>query len=281
MIEELKNIWRACFNDADAYIDLYFSERYLPKNTFVHCQAGRGVAMMTLLPVTVVTPHEELAARYLYAVATLPEFRNKGFSLSLAQQADEQARDENCALEIVAPATPELFHFYARQGFSTIFHHRIIRFSADEITRADTLEGLPLRDAETFFALRERYFAPCGFFVRWDSAALQYTVKESRLLQGDVYYFSKNGDEGYVVVAPEGDVLLLKEVALTPALEPEALCFLKRQYAHCRHFICRLAVGSPLREKQGNIVPVAMLKWLIPPPPAISTAHAYINLLKN
>jgi GNAT superfamily N-acetyltransferase len=278
MIEELKNIWRVCFNDADAYIDLYFSERYLPKNTFVHCEAGRGVAMLTLLPATVVTPHEELAARYLYAVATLPEFRHKGLSLSLAQQADEQAREENRALEIVVPATPELFHFYARQGFSTAFYHRIVRFPADEIMHTDALEGLPLQDAETFFTLRERYFAPGGFFVRWDSAALQYIIKESRLLQGDVYYFSKNGDEGYVVVTPDGDALLLKEIALSPTLATEALYFLKRRYAHCRHFICHLAVDSPLWEKQGNIVPLAMLKWLIPPPAAIATAHAYINL---
>ncbi|MDR2802450.1 MAG: GNAT family N-acetyltransferase [Prevotellaceae bacterium] len=281
MIEELKNIWRACFNDADAYIDFYFSERYCPKNTFVHCETGRGVAMMTLLPATVVTPHEEFAARYVYAVATLPEFRNKGISFSLAQQADEQARTENCALEIVVPATPELFHFYARQGFSTTFYHRIVEFSADEIAPADVLEGTPLQEAETFFTLRERYFATDGFFVRWDSAALQYILKESRLLQGDVYYFSQGDDDGYVVVEPKNNIMLLKEVALTPALAPAALHFLKQRYAHCRRFICHLAVNSPLWAKRGTTEPLAMLKWLIPPPAAISTVHAYVNLLKN
>jgi hypothetical protein len=100
-------------------------------------------------------------------------------------------------------------------------------------------------------------------------------------LQGDVYYFSKNDDEGYIVVAPDGDALLLKEVALSPALAPEALYFLKRRYAHCRNFICHLAVNSPLWATQGSVVPLAMLKWLTSPPAAISTDHAYINLLKD
>ena len=277
----MKNIWRTCFNDADRYIDLYFSERYRPENTLVYCKAGRGVAMMTLLPATVVTPHKEFTARYVYAVATLPEFRNKGFSFALAQQADEQAMAEKCALEIVVPATPELFPFYARQGFSTVFYSRVVKFSAGEIAPAEALEGVPLQDAETFFNLRERYFAPGGFFVRWDSAALQYILKESRLLQGDVYYFSQNNDEGYIVVEPKGDSLLLKEIALTPALTPAALYFLKQRYAHCRCFICRLAVDSPLWVKQGSTVPLAMLKWLIPPPATVSTVHAYVNLLKD
>ena len=281
MIEELKNIWRTCFNDADRYIDLYFSERYRPENTLVYCKAGRGVAMMTLLPATVVTPQKEFTARYVYAVATLPEFRNKGFSFALAQQADEQARAENCALEIVVPATPELFPFYARQGFSTVFYRRVVKFSAREIAPAETLEGVSIQEEETFFNLRERYFAPGGFFVRWDSAALQYILKESRLLQGDVYYFSQNDDEGYIVVEPRGDILLLKEVAITPALAPAALYFLKQRYAHCRSFICHLAVDSPLWAKQGTTVPLAMLKWLISPPATVSAIHAYVNLLKD
>ncbi|MDR3350121.1 MAG: GNAT family N-acetyltransferase [Prevotellaceae bacterium] len=281
MIEELKNIWRACFNDSDRYIDFYFSERYRSENTLVYCKAGRGAAMMTLLPATVVTPHKEFAARYVYAVATLPEFRNKGFSFALAQQADEQARAENCALEIVAPATPELFPFYARQGFSTVFYRRVVKFSAEEIAPEEALEGAPLSEAGTFFNLRERYFAQGCFFVRWDSAALSYILKESRLLQGDVYYFSQGDDEGYAVTAPSGDALLLKEVALTPALAPAALYFLKQQYAHCRYFICHLAVDSPLWAKRGTTVPLAMLKWLIPPPAAVSTINAYVNLLKD
>ncbi|MDR3133824.1 MAG: GNAT family N-acetyltransferase [Prevotellaceae bacterium] len=281
MTEELKNIWRACFNDAGKYIDFYFSERYRPENTLVYCREGRGVAMMTLLPATVVTPAGTFAARYVYAVATLPAFRNKGFSFALSQQAEEQARAEKCTLQIVAPATPELFRFYERQGFSTAFYRRTVEFSAEEIAPAGALEGTPLQEEDTFFTLRERYFAPGDFFVRWDSGALQYILKESRLLHGDVYYFSQNEDEGYVVAAPENDALLLKEVALTPALAPAALYFLKRRYPQCRRFACHLAVGSPLWETRGTVAPLAMLKWLVPPPATVSTIHAYVNLLKD
>jgi GNAT superfamily N-acetyltransferase len=281
MIEELKNIWRLCFNDSDACIDFYFSERYRPENTLVYCKAGRGVAMMTLLPMTVVTPHGAFSARYLYAVATLPEFRNRGFSFSLSQQADEQAKAEKCALEVVVPATPELFRFYAQQGFTTAFYRRVVSFSADEIVPAAVLEGSPLLDVEKFFDLREHYFSAGGFFVRWDGTALQSVLKESRLLQGDVYCFSREDEEGYAVVAPDGDTLLLKEVALTPALAPAALCFLKQRYAHCRRFVCHLAVDSPLWKGRGTTVPLAMLKWLVTPPPAVSTGNAYVNLLKD
>ena len=45
---------------------------------------GAPVSMLSLLPVTVTIGGEKHAARYVYAVATLPEYRRKGYASKVA-----------------------------------------------------------------------------------------------------------------------------------------------------------------------------------------------------
>jgi GNAT superfamily N-acetyltransferase len=279
-VSELKHLWSACFHDSIPYINQFFSQRYKPENTLVHRENGRAVAMLTLLPVTVVTPRGTLPARYVYAVGTLPEYRGRGISSALARQADSYMQAEGCALALVVPATDSLFAFYAQQGFSTAFYRRRVTWPVAEIGGEATAAVSPLRDIPRFYALREQHFGHSGFFVRWDEDALRYALHECRLSGGDIYRFSGAGTEGYIVAEPEGATVCLKEIALAPELATAALAFLKKQYAGSTRFECRLMPHSALWPTMGVPEPVAMLKWFIPPP-AISLQNAYISLLKD
>ncbi len=174
LLDELKHIWKVCFDDDDDYIGLYFSQRYRAENTLVHSEAGRAVAMMTLLPVAIVTPEKVYEGRYVYAVATLPAFRGRGIASALTRRAGLHMKENGTDLAVVVPAASGLFDFYTRQGYTLGLYRRVVTFSAHEIDAAPFLQGTPLTDAHRFYALREQRFGQCGFFVRWDVAALAY-----------------------------------------------------------------------------------------------------------
>jgi len=197
MPDELKNIWKICFDDDEAYPDLYFSQYYRPENTLTHAADGKTVAMTTLLPATVITGFGNLKARYVYAVATLPDYRGQGFSRLLAAQADERMRAEGCALALVVPASERLFAYYAQQGFTVAFFRRVVSFPAADIpdTGDNKLNGIKLDDIKKYFALSESHFAGCGFFVRWDTTILTNVVQECRISGGDFFYFSNRNAE--------------------------------------------------------------------------------------
>jgi ribosomal protein S18 acetylase RimI-like enzyme len=279
MVGELKHLWQSCFDDEAAYMDLYFDRYYAPEQTLVHAVDGRAVSMMTLLPATLVGNGRTHRARYLYAVGTLPAYRQQGLSTQLAAQADARMRAEGCELALVVPASAPLFAFYARQGFTVAFYRRVVSFAASAIDVAGAVAGLALRDTDRWRALRERYFAPNDFFVRWDTRLLSYALDECLMSRGDLFYFAGGGAGGYVLTEPKGAEVVVKEAALPPALAPQALAFLKRQYTGATRFTFHLSPRSPLWRGRGRLEPVGMWKWLTLPPPA--AASSYIGLLQD
>ena len=73
-VEQLKAIWRACFDAEEEYLHLYFSTRYRPDQTLVLEEDGQILGMLTLLPCTLrVFCQGEwrlYRASYLFAVGT-------------------------------------------------------------------------------------------------------------------------------------------------------------------------------------------------------------------
>ena len=51
-VEQLKAIWRVCFDAEEEYLHLYFSTRYRPDQTLVLEEDGQILGMLTLLPCT-------------------------------------------------------------------------------------------------------------------------------------------------------------------------------------------------------------------------------------
>jgi predicted acetyltransferase len=282
MIEELKHIWNVCFDDGEAYSNLYFSHGYSPGNTLVHTVDGRAVAMLSLLPATLVTPHGERKARYVYAVATLPAFRGRGFSSLLAAQADARMRAEDCALAIVVPASEALVHFYRKQGFVPAFFRRTASFATSVKVQADPLEGRSVDHTENeiqkISALRERFFSATGCFVRWDAGILSYILRECRIGGGGAFFFSDRRDEGYTIVERENETLFVREIAVAQHLAPRVLAFLRHHYADCKTIIFHLPIRSPLWNDHRVVQPAAMCKWLTRP---CALAEGYFGLLDS
>jgi predicted acetyltransferase len=282
VIEELKHIWNVCFDDDEAYGNLYFSHAYSPENTLVHTVGGRAVAMLSLLPATLVTPAGERKARYVYAVATLPAFRGQGFSRQLAAQADAQMRAEGCELAIVVPASDALVGFYSRQGFAPAFFQRAVSFRTNRPDGFVPPEGISSDDTESgiqkIVTWRERFFSTGGCFVRWDAGLLSYAVRECRIAGGGAFYFSERDDEGYIIVEREGDTVTVKETAASPTLAPRLPAFLRQRYADSKTITFYLPPHSPLWSGHGLVRPAAMCKWFTPP---CALTDGYFGLLGN
>lgn len=108
------SLWLSCFDDSSegelaAFLSL------LPDDTRV-LQARvdeRAVCQGVLLPLS-------LAGRrgyYLYALATHPEFRGRGYMKELLRTAREMAVAEGLDFLALIPATPALAEAYRRAGF--------------------------------------------------------------------------------------------------------------------------------------------------------------------
>ena len=77
-MSRFKELWEVCFGDEASYIDFYMENRMTDSNMLVLHEDGKIVSMASFLPVNYEHNGEETAARYVYAVATLPEIPGTG-----------------------------------------------------------------------------------------------------------------------------------------------------------------------------------------------------------
>jgi GNAT superfamily N-acetyltransferase len=118
---QVLRIWRACFGDEESYV------RFFWENCFPLCRGlayeadGRVVSMLFLLPCALAHKKMYLPAEYVYAVATLPEYRGRGYAAALVREAGLLAQTEGKSALCLRPADEGLYGYYAKLGFVKAF----------------------------------------------------------------------------------------------------------------------------------------------------------------
>ena len=77
--KSLKTLWHEVFGDTDVYIDTFFRELYRPGMASVVEEDGKIVAAAYAVPFG--------AVRYIFAVATKPEYRGRGYGRAVVLAA--------------------------------------------------------------------------------------------------------------------------------------------------------------------------------------------------
>jgi GNAT superfamily N-acetyltransferase len=89
-LKELKELWKLCFGDDDRYIDFYYRNRDWVKETAVLVQDGRIASMLTMIPVDLLDKYGKVRrASMLFAIATHPDFRKRGYAEQLIEYSNE------------------------------------------------------------------------------------------------------------------------------------------------------------------------------------------------
>ncbi len=111
-VSACRELFELAFSEGDrSFGDLLFAA-YAPDCLRVIEEEGVLKSMLFSIPYDLQTANGRVAARYIYAVATAPEARGKGYAGELLRR--EIARGEPLFLR---PSSPSLFDFYGKAGF--------------------------------------------------------------------------------------------------------------------------------------------------------------------
>lgn len=202
--EYLIELWNQCFGDDRQYIELYLENRFETENMFVIYEDNRPVSMASLLPVKITINGNKENARYVYAVATLPAYRNKGYASKLIRHAAERVKEPL----ILQPADRDLQEYYEKHGFVDAFGESPCWIYAGKCTETASVPSIgenDLRAAETvseqdeldelgnwsvadasekeYKLVRDKAFEKEGY-VEWDEQAIAYAIKENLFCGG-------------------------------------------------------------------------------------------------
>ena len=172
--EEINKIWETCVGDDAELVDFYLDKRMTEDNMLLICQDGHAVSMASFLDMNIRDGEEWKPAKYVYSVATLPEYRGRGYAAKILKKAEEIF---NMPLVLV-PAEKELVGYYRKVGFTEaypserllekqdvpeLFAAELNSYSVEEITAAE------------YKKIREQKLMRDGF-IAWDEAAIRFAM---------------------------------------------------------------------------------------------------------
>lgn len=171
--EQLRSLWQLAFGDSEEFIHLFFDTAYAPER----CQT--------------ITIDDQVAAAlywfdtecggqkfaYIYAVATHPDFRNRGLCRELMERTHALLAEQGYDGALLMPAEAGLRQMYGKMGYRDCCNISAFSCAAGE--------EIPVRriSKEEYARLR-RAFLPLGSVIQ-EGANLDYLETFARFYAGD------------------------------------------------------------------------------------------------
>ncbi len=196
---QMRQIWRTCFDDDEAFIALFFTYSNYWRAMVVE-EDNVLISMLFALPTT-------NDFWYIYACATLPQYRQRSAMAQLLNAVYQRALNEKQKGIVIVPADNHLREYYKKHGFIDTFSLKKAIFtpananSEIEETELSTAEIVRLRD--DFF---NNSFA-------WSETHINLVRQTLQLAHGDIVTFKYQNALGYAVCEPTNH-LIVKELAI-------------------------------------------------------------------
>ena len=201
-IPQLRQLWQLAFGDSEEFIHLFFSTAYDPRRCRLITLEGRTAAALYWFDVHCCG--RKMA--YIYAVATHPDFQNRGLCRRLMADTHALLAELGYTVTLLVPGEPRLREMYAKMGYQNCG-------GMDTISCTAAKTAVPLRpiDKEEYAALRRNYLPEGGVIQERENLSYLETFAQ--------FYA---GEDFLLTAAPDGPLLngieLLGNTAAAPGI---------------------------------------------------------------
>ena len=119
--QAVRDMWKICFGDSDAYMDIYFNHKYRNENTLIYIEDQKPVASLQMLCYNFSFHGSEIPIAYLSGLCTLPDYRSRGYMKQLIINSYQVAKEREAPLMVLVPQDKGVMSYYERFGFAQTF----------------------------------------------------------------------------------------------------------------------------------------------------------------
>lgn len=238
--EDIQAIWQSSFGDEEEYIDFFIKNRMTEDTMLLYYLGDKVVSMASFLPVEYCREEGNIPSRYVYAVATLPEYRGCGYASMILEFAKKHYGEPL----ILSPAAEGLIAYYERLGFKRAFTET--QETVDDDIQAmelsvsgEVADNYDLSEqitGETYAKIRDAHFMQEGF-VRWTAEAVDYAIEENAFCGGKTLMVSSEQEltkKSVLMYRVEENCLVVEETTLSGGeLKELLLRLLEESGAEC------------------------------------------------
>ena len=122
-ISDIRHIYRKCFDASDEYIDFFLKNAH--GHTLVYEQEGKAISVVQTMSISYISSsrtrghRDSHAGVYICGLATLPEYRSRGYAKSLIACIRNNAKRHGWKFMMVHPSNADIVSFYDKIGFNT------------------------------------------------------------------------------------------------------------------------------------------------------------------
>jgi GNAT superfamily N-acetyltransferase len=150
-VNSLAVLWNKVFGDDEDYIKLFFKDAYYDCECFAEIVDDEVVSAFYLLGCIIKLDGKIYNGRYLYAAATLPEYRGKGLMAKLIGEAEAYLKAQNIDFIALVPADDGLYDYYGRFGFKEAMY----KYRYTLINQVSTMRSYrEITDSDEFVEIR-------------------------------------------------------------------------------------------------------------------------------
>jgi ribosomal protein S18 acetylase RimI-like enzyme len=185
--DAVSRLWLLCFPGDALYLRFFLTHIYTPETVLLACRNDEPVGMAHILPRTMRSPGGSVCPiRYVYAVATHPNYRGRGVCSALMTRLFSDMYDNNEPIAVLKPETAALSVFYRRFGFMPVFRQPEYGQADQAMRKADE------RDIDALFQMYSRAANGVPFIERphswWELFLRESAATGCTVLIGDDAY---------------------------------------------------------------------------------------------
>ncbi len=127
--ESLKSNILSCFPNSVPFMNFFFENKFCPQFCNVLIKDNEVVSSLQAFPQKISLDGKTFAAKYIYAVATSPDFRGKGYMKELLEFTSEVEKNRKTDFLFLVPCSKSIEKYYNKFGYENFFKIRKINFS--------------------------------------------------------------------------------------------------------------------------------------------------------
>ncbi len=222
--QDCKALWQAAFGDSDAYIDNYYVNHYAPEKVLLLKDEDGVRSMLALFDLEQRWGDGGTTkAAYLYALATHPEARGKGYAGFLLAYTDFYLQNRAVPFLSTVPAQPSLEKFFGSHGFQPC--HPLDEYAGPLPKGLHQPGRVCPVTAEEYHALREGLLVGMAHAI-YPAEYLDYQSKVCALSGGNLYRVETSCGPACAVAFAEEGVLDVRELLCSAGAQAQAVAAL-------------------------------------------------------
>lgn len=253
-IDEIKQLWKYCFQDSEGFFQYYFEHKFSKDNTIVVVEENQVVSSVQLNPYKILIRNQSFDTSYIVGVSTYPEARGNGYIKKLMSCVLNILYEKEHSVAILMPIDYRLYRSYGFEHCYDLYEYHLDVSSLHGYKKKGIFRRVTDQDTQKLVEIY-RQFLVCkhGYILR-DQKYFNLFLEEISSEDGQVYIYSdeNNKPQGYIVYYFQEQNLFVREMFY---LNQEALeAMLHFIYQHNTQ-VKRVVLHTPIQDLVHFVLP--------------------------